>query len=385
MLNFKLPKKRLIGTLAVLSLAFSAGVAVAGGPPTVERFGGTDRYDTNQKIITAIHTKGLINGRGQPLIIARGDDYADVLSASSLAGYIKHDVMIDVGNTSGPPQQIAVDSKSVIMIIPHSGVLNEDATNRVKEAASVIIMGGTGALPSSVETQILQIKPALAGKVQRIGGIDRYETASLAAQYLGQAKVAKIKGKRTVFLATGKYWADALIAGPAAFNPLDSKVDNFVTPILLSTATYATNFTKERIAALGIEHVVILGGQGVIGAQVESEIAALGVTTERIGGADRYDTATKFADYLTTTLGWSKASVGLMSMEDATDGADALVMAPMLGEMHAPALGVNSSGLPAVTQQWIANKAPVTQFYIFGGEGTIAPSTVTAAQTAGTK
>ncbi|MGD6803421.1 cell wall-binding repeat-containing protein [Rossellomorea aquimaris] len=116
--------------------------------------------------------------------------------------------------------------------------------------------------------------------VDRISGDDRYQTA---------IEVSK-KGwdsAETVVIARGDEFPDALSGAPLAY-----KLD---APILLTGNGFMSKEVREEIKRLGAKKAVILGGTGAVSSYVDYQINGLGVKTERISGADRFETAANIA------------------------------------------------------------------------------------------
>ena len=118
------------------------------------------------------------------------------------------------------------------------------------EIKDVYIAGGSKA----VATELEQDLPKL---VRRFAGANRYETAALIASYMGTKD-------RTVFLASGENFPDALVIGPIA-----AKTQN---PILLTKKSSLPQATKDYIAMNDISNVLILGGPKAVSAGVVNQI-----------------------------------------------------------------------------------------------------------------
>jgi putative cell wall-binding protein len=93
----------------------------------------------------------------------------------------------------------------------------------------------------------------------------------------------------TVILAAGARFPDALAGGILS--------QAYAAPILLTGRDSIPAATAAEISRRGNPEVIILGGEVVVGPAVVSALSALGVTDiERIGGADRYETAALIAE-----------------------------------------------------------------------------------------
>ncbi len=119
-------------------------------------------------------------------------------------------------------------------------------------------------------------------RVDRIAGADRYETAHRVARLFAPDELPN------VFVASGKNYADAVAAAPSVSRE---------TPLILtapgSLHTQVRQFLTTEDRSIG--GVTILGGNAAVAETVEDEIRSLGLTTRRIAGSDRYETAALIA------------------------------------------------------------------------------------------
>ena len=140
--------------------------------------------------------------------------------------------------------------------------------------AKVIILGG----PAAVSEGVAETLRGMGFQVDRFAGDDRYATARRVARTFAPDKID------TVYLASGVNFADAVAAAPSVTS------DN---PLILTTPdelhAEARRFLSDEDRE--VASVTILGGTAAISADVEKEIEALGIDTDRIAGADRYETA----------------------------------------------------------------------------------------------
>ena len=119
-------------------------------------------------------------------------------------------------------------------------------------------------------------------RVDRIAGADRYETAHRVARLFAPDELP------TVYLASGKNYADAVAAAPSVSRE---------SPLILTARNSLHAQARQFLTAEGrsIDEVVILGGTAAISETVENELRSLGLATRRIAGADRYETAALIA------------------------------------------------------------------------------------------
>lgn len=126
------------------------------GFQNIVRLGGADRYETNMAVINYMTIE-----EGSDIIIATGTNYADGLSASSIAG--KENIPIFLANSW----------------------LSQEELNKILEIKPehIYIIGGTNAVSNGVEEQLTAIGRS---GVVRFSGVDRFETSLLVANYFFQ-------------------------------------------------------------------------------------------------------------------------------------------------------------------------------------------------------
>jgi len=206
---------------------------------TITRYFGADRYETAVEIAK----NGWITSNAA--IIATGEDFPDALCAAPLAQKLNAPILLTAKNS--------LDSK----------VINELTELKVTKA---YIVGGTGVVSSTVDTQLKQMNIT----VQRLAGINRFETAGLIADQLGDFS--------EVAVVNGYGFADALSMAPVAAKK--------GMPILLTDVNNLPGETFSRIAGKNINNTYIVGGSGVINNSVANSLP----NSRRIWGIDRYNT-----------------------------------------------------------------------------------------------
>ena len=287
-------------------------------------------------------------------MIARGDgtaqQFADALSGSYLAG--------SVGG--GAP-----------LLLTRQGSLPTETKTRLQAlgVTTVHILGGTGAVSQAVQDELDD-----DFTVNRVQGTDRYDTAAKIAASQPAASIGQVGGKRTVFLATGLNAADALAAGPVSFSKK--------LPILLTQSNALPATTKSALTSLGITNVIILGGSSAVSQAVEDDVESTGATTSRVQGTDRYDTASKLADFALASLApWSNTVVDLAN---GINPADALAGGPAAGRVSRSILLTTAGSLPTPTSAWLSKTSgTLTGGRVYGGTAAVSDSVVAAAEAAG--
>jgi putative cell wall-binding protein len=312
------------------------GSAPVPGFIPVGRIAGSDRYST----------AALISGASFPasttadVVVATGADFPDALSASALAGSV-----------NGP----------ILLVQPAAIPAAVTAEMTRLGTQRVWIVGGTGAVSASVETQL--IGRFGAPNVVRIAGGDRYETSALVAR-----RVALREGgafRREAFLATGEDYPDALSCGPYAWARK--------APVLLTPTGSLPSVIASALGDLAIDEVTLAGGTGAVSNNVASAVAAItgpGSVT-RIAGQDRYNTAILMADYATATINvWATRDV--VGIASGTGFADALSAGPALGRQGGVIVLTAPSSVPSALAQWLANfRSSIRRAWIAGGSGAV--------------
>ena len=192
--------------------------------------------------------------------------------------------------------------------------------------------------------------------IQRLAGASRYETA------VEISKAGFPDGSDTVVLAYGLNYADAL-AGM-------SLAKNMNAPILLTNLKTLPAETLAEIKRLKAKNVIILGGTGAVGEEVESALKKEGLKTERIAGATRFETATKIAEKMQKLSGKAPEDVFFVY---GLDYADALSVSTVAALKNAPIIYLTTKGnLNADTAAYLAKiKGSVKNAYVIGGDGVI--------------
>jgi putative cell wall-binding protein len=304
----------LLGAMAML-LAFSPmlGVASADAPETefpgdvgtvvtrsgdglipTLRFRGLTRFDTAHLI--AEHSFGGGGATVENALMARGDLFPDALAGNFLAGQLGAPILLTATDFLVPEATEALETLDV---------------------QKVFILGGRQAISEDVEGDLND-----AGyETERLGGLDRYETASLIASRTGNT-YGEFNGLRTALIAFGDNFPDALVTGGIAYD------QRF--PLLLTNRDFLNETTADTLQALEIEQVIIAGGTGVVAPEVEADLADIGVDVERrLAGTTRVDTAVEVAQFAIDEFGWGREAIALAR---GNDFPDALTMGPRQGQ-----------------------------------------------------
>lgn len=199
---------------------------------------------------------------------------------------------------------------------------------------------------------------ALAGKeadganlVSRIGGETQYDTAARIAE-------AGWNTADTAVLAVGTIGnsSDALCAGPLAAQKN--------APVLLTEGNVLTEVTQSTLQQLNVKKVYIIGGTGVVKANVEKSLQELGISVVRLAGYDAAETSVKVAQEMGNISGIVLAG---------GKGQDALSISPVAALKGYPILYTdNKEKLPVSISQYIdGRKDSILSSVVVGGTGVI--------------
>ena len=232
---------------------------------------------------------------------------------------------------------------------------------------SIVALGGPAGAQGSTGT------PA-AGQVQtqRFGGADRYETALAIARSL----VSDSGGmSERVVIASGRSWTDAVVAAP-----LTAPVGGGgYAPLLLSDPRSGlTPAVVAFIEDIGASSAVIVSttpaqGSAAVPSEVDSQLKSIGVTAERLGGADASATSLAVAEHLAQRgSAGSSASSPTVFVASAEVFADSLVAGPLAARIApaAPILLTAPSGLPSSVTAWLRDRS-VSRAVVMGGTAAV--------------
>ena len=208
-------------------------------------------------------------------------------------------------------------------------------------------------------TTVLEVMTTQGGRftpvaplTSRVSGEDRIRTA------VALSRSTFPSAPRAVIARAGDF-ADALAGGPLAHR-LDG-------PLLLTDPDGLHPATAAELQRLGVEEVVLLGGDAALSRQVVDDLVALGLQVRRIGGATRFDTAARIG----REVGGSTAYVVLGSHPDPSRAwPDAVSVAALAAREGAPLALVTADELPAPTREMLLDGG-VDAVTIVGGDGAV--------------
>ncbi|TFD50782.1 hypothetical protein E3T55_08260 [Cryobacterium frigoriphilum] len=287
-----------LGAVTVTVLAISgtsASVRVTLSDP-VERLSGIDRFTT----AVAVSQAGF-PGTAPIVYLATGADYPDALSAAPAAALGSGPLLLT--NLDSLPTAVRTEIQRL-------------------QPQRIVVVGGRGVISAAVESQLA----ALAPVVDRLSGVDRYETARLVVDdAFGPVAHA--------YVATGRNFPDALAAAAAA--------GAAANPVILvdGNAGSVDAATAGLVARLGVQNVTIAGGAAVVSSGIATSLTNAGIRVSRQGGSDRFETA-----LLVNQAAFGSASEVFLATGEQFP--DALAGAALAGQRGAPLYIVPQACVP---------------------------------------
>jgi lipoprotein-anchoring transpeptidase ErfK/SrfK len=322
----------------------SSTAALGAGVVTVEvdteRVAGSDRWSTS----VAAAADAFPGWEGvEHVVVASGDDEgtADALAASGLC-WVYDAPLLLTGATTVP----AVVADALRQIVAVNGEV------------SVHIVGGRGPVPEARFVELEQIVGV--GRVDRVAGDDRYQTAAEVAYRMAEVSASSeaTMPSMAVF-ASGEAptFADALV--------LSSVTAATGAPLLLVRGSSVPWATGGVVETLGIERRFVAGGVAVV-----SDAVVAGLRATRWAGSDRFGTAVVVAQ-AAAGEGW----VGTQRVALAAKVPDALSGGVATGRSGAALLLTETATLPKVTASHVSDTG-ATSAIVYGGPGAVSDAVV---------
>lgn len=285
----------------------------------LKRVAGADRYAT-----AVLASKQTFPAPQRTVFVASGENYPDALAGGPIAARMQAPILL-VGKETIPV-----------------GVQSELGRLR---PTKIYVLGGAGAVSDRVKSQLAALTGA---SVTRAAGSDRYATAATTAKLLGVP--------RTVYLASGEGFADALAGGAAAAKQSAS--------ILLTQVSSLPSATRQALSSMKPSRVVVLGGPGAVSRTVISQIRSTlpSASVSVFAGSDRFDTAARLAKSV-----WPAGSRTVFHAPGASF-PDALAGTPGAYVSAAPVMLTRSTCTPKATANAVKSLKPSLQVAL-GGTG----------------
>lgn len=287
------------------------------------------------RIETAITAARYAEG-SEYVIIATARSFPDALGGSALAGVLEAPILLTEPTVL--PDAVATEIDNI-------------------GATKAIILGGTGAVSAGVENSLKTLLGA--ANVERIGGLNRYETASNIADRVFDeiAVVYENPGPYIAFVATGEQFPDALAAsswGSAGWVPF----------FLVHPGTNPAAFAASLQAA-NVNGIMILGGTGAVPQAIQTATEGAGITTlARLAGDNRYETSAAIAEEFGVDL--------TVAVTTGQDFPDALAGGAVLGLHGVPIVLTRPTLLEAPARGVLeAHADTIEDVFFLGGTGAV--------------
>jgi putative cell wall-binding protein len=310
-------------------------------PSPIPRLAGEDRVATS----VAVSERGWPGG-SPTAVIAAGDEYAEALPASVLAGR---------------------DAPLLLVTGTHLPTAVADELERL-HATSVTVVGS---VPSTMDAELSDASL----DVRRIGSAgDSVATSVAIANDIGGAAGVAVLVNRSSF-ADGVS-AAALAAGRG-------------WPILLSDSDLIPQRTVDEWRALGVHRVVLVGGTAALGANIETFVrdkgrcaGGAGCKVERVAGRDRYATSVAAAS---AAVAAGDRTLADLLLGTGTAYPDALAAGPLAARLGGVTVLVDGSGRmgDAASRSFLSeHRDAVGEVAILGGAGAVTSAADRAIQEA---
>ncbi|AGA70633.1 cell wall-binding protein [Desulfitobacterium dichloroeliminans LMG P-21439] len=287
----------------------------------------------------------------ETVILARADRFPDALAGVPLAARYDAPILLTSGEALNSEVEQALK------------ILNPDR---------VLLLGGEGALGPQVAAKLESLGWSGEG-LQRINGLNRYETAAaIALETAGLSRdilTDPNHSEEAVAIVTGLNFPDALsIASIAGIKQM---------PILLTESGALPQETWTALKALNPKKIYLIGGEGVIAPAVatdlQEQLKLAGPVIERLSGASRYDTMAAVA------AAFAGEGQGL-AFATGQDFPDALTGAALAVRLNSKVILIPQGPIEAYPRlkETIAQHPynPEAKQYIFGGNGAISSERV---------
>ncbi len=201
---------------------------------------------------------------------------------------------------------------------------------------------------------------------------------SAAADAVGWSTLGFADGAApTVLIATDADFADALSAG-AVQGLLDA-------PLLLTAPQTLSPETAAEITRLGAESAIVFGGTEAVSTAVEAQLQGLGLTTERVMGATRIETAVAVQQRFFPTATAAVLARAFGSESDGTQAfADTVSVGVYATVANTPVLLTESDVLTSATATALADST-VDSVTVVGGTAAVSDAVASSVAAIGTR
>lgn len=290
------------------------------------RISGKNRFETAIELSKKYYPEG-----ANTVFITAGHAYTDALVMSPLSN--KYD---------GP------------VLLSEKDNLSEEVLSEIKRLSpdNIFIIGGENTIGQRV---IDILSEEMSINAERIYGKNRYITSVNIAD-----KVYEHNKFSEVFIVNGYKEIDAIsISGIA-------KQKN--TPVILTDGKSLDSDIKSALMKYGVSNAVIIGGESTIETGLADELKSMDISTERIGGSDRFQTSLLINQKY---IGTSKNPF----IANGINAVDALTAGPIAGKIKSPMILIKKDEIPEGVREYM-NGLGAGKITILGGINSIMDETV---------
>lgn len=279
----------------------------------IKTLAGETRFET----ATAISKEGWKDGANK-VILVNGFSMIDGIAATPLASLYDCPILLTNRNDipSSTMNEIKRLNPSEVVLIGTDDVTGDNLINILKGSIQKL-------------------------NVNRIGGIDRYETALLIAK-----EISKYKNIENIYVANGFKEADALSVA--------SHAGEEIQPIILTDTYKMEDGVYNWLKSKGVKNAYFIGDDEVVGDNIIEKVNGItsnDVSGNRLGGIDRQETNAKVIEKFYTENNYNALFV---SKSDPL--VDALTAGPLAAKMKAPIVMVGS-GVSSYQQKVLIQKS----------------------------
>ena len=310
----------------------------------VTRLAGSNRFATAIKAADEM-LADTYYGYFSTIIVANGYNFADALSGSYLANVTNAPILLC---WSG-------DSKYDYL---NDDVVEYIKTNLSKVGGTVYLLGGTSAVPQSLEdalTAFAAEQPDVT--VKRLAGKDRFETnLMILDESAAILEKGGLKPDSEILVCTATNFADSLSASATG------------KPILLAFNEYGKLYGGQEAYLKTLQgcSFTVIGGESAVSAKLADTFKQFG-SVSRLAGSNRFETSVLvaekyFDDPHTAVLAY------------AWNFPDGLCGGPLAYSMDAPLI-LTMTGYESQAVKYFSDKAIISAS-VLGGDGLISDSAV---------
>lgn len=194
---------------------------------------------------------------------------------------------------------------------------------------------------------------------------DNINVIAGANRYASSVEISKksFDTADTAVLVTGQDYPDALAAGPLAVQ--------CNAPVLLTDTSTIPQVVLDELSRLKVKNVIIMGGVNAVSASESDLLTGLGISVQRVFGADRYETAVEAAKLVRAKAGVTDKVV----LATGLNFPDALCIGSYAAKNGIPILLTETDALAASTKAAITDFG-IKQVVIAGGDSVVTQNVV---------